>query len=429
MNESTAITPKVQAELASLQPTSLAGSMSVEQIVEQRKIVARIADEVMQDGIHYGNVPGVDKKSLSKSGAEVLGLVFNLAFDPVVEDLSTPGVYRYRVTTKITNKSTGEFLGSGVGECSTDEEKYAWRAAVNENEYNSYPADQKRKKWKKGWGDKPDTEVLQVRTDAATQANTCLKMGKKRSVVDGVLTVTAVSDKFTQDMEDVDPSTINGGGDHHSEPVGSPDGKLYVREIYIIKSGKSDKGPWNIYGIKMTDGITYRTFDQHHADIAKDCLTNKKPVAIDKTFNTKYKTHELLGILPDLTDPEVHDAEFKDQPHPTNGHHPAAAASTEANRDEVISYFELAVEESTNARGYKEIIVSGKSNSIDQLLDAEILTRHVKAKEETWTKEKGSWRKISDHWVIVFAEAGFPLFLKSLREQMAKEVPQAELAL
>jgi hypothetical protein len=41
--------------------------------------------------------------------------------------------------------------------------------------------------------------------------NTVLKIGKKRAQVDGILTVTAASDIFTQDIED-DPSLFGGSG-------------------------------------------------------------------------------------------------------------------------------------------------------------------------------------------------------------------------
>jgi hypothetical protein len=55
-------------------------------------------------------------------------------------------------------------------------------------------------------------------------ANTVLKMAKKRALVDGVLTATAASDAFDQDLEDLetipenDPDEPPAGKPHVSQP-------------------------------------------------------------------------------------------------------------------------------------------------------------------------------------------------------------------
>jgi hypothetical protein len=48
----------------------------------------------------------------------------------------------------------------------------------------------------------------QVRTNPADVANTILKMAKKRAQVDAVITATAASDIFTQDIEDLPPEVV-----------------------------------------------------------------------------------------------------------------------------------------------------------------------------------------------------------------------------
>jgi hypothetical protein len=52
------------------------------------------------------------------------------------------------------------------------------------------------------WNGKVE-QKQQVRTNPADVANTILKMAKKRGLVDAILTVTAASDIFTQDIEDL----------------------------------------------------------------------------------------------------------------------------------------------------------------------------------------------------------------------------------
>ena len=89
-------------------------------------------------------------------------------------------------------------MGSGVGECSSNEEKYKWRKAISQKEYDATPEDKRRIKFTY------NDEIKQIRTNVADTANTVLKMAKKRALVDAVLTVTGASDMFTQDIEDMD---------------------------------------------------------------------------------------------------------------------------------------------------------------------------------------------------------------------------------
>src|SRR6185369_6401125 len=63
------------------------------------------------------------------------------------------------------------------------------------------PENRKRVKFSKYQGKVEKKQ--QVRTNPADVANTILKMAKKRGLVDAILTVTAASDIFTQDIEDL----------------------------------------------------------------------------------------------------------------------------------------------------------------------------------------------------------------------------------
>ena len=170
--------------------------------------IQEVMKEVMIRGTHYGTVPGCgDKPTLLKAGAEKLMMTFRLALDPEVEDLSDAYTRRYRVRTRVTAQSTGAFLGTGVGECASDEEKYAWREAVCREEFDATDPSLRREKWKRNL----KAPLLQVHTNPADVANTILKMAKKRSLVDAVLTVTGASDIFTQDIEDIPEEILNRG--------------------------------------------------------------------------------------------------------------------------------------------------------------------------------------------------------------------------
>ena len=156
--------------------------------------------EVMKDGTHYGTIPGTKSKSLYKAGAEKLMATFRLAAKPEVEDLSEGGEIAYRVTVNLLS-ANGTFVGAGIGECSSAEDKYSWRAAVCDEEWDETPENRRRIKFSK-WQGKVEKKK-QVRTNPADVANTILKMAKKRAQVDAVITATAASDIFTQDIEDL----------------------------------------------------------------------------------------------------------------------------------------------------------------------------------------------------------------------------------
>jgi hypothetical protein len=176
---------------------------SISDIKANIKTIQTVMTSVMKDGEHYGVVPGCgDKKVLLKPGAEKIMATFRIAPTFIVEDLSTSDECRYRVTATGAYSPTGTFLGQGVGECSTNEEKYKWRSAVCDEEFEDAPENRRRVKWKKGGYGKPAYKVKQVREDHADKANTVLKMAVKRALVAMVLIVTAASDIFTQDLED-----------------------------------------------------------------------------------------------------------------------------------------------------------------------------------------------------------------------------------
>ena len=167
-------------------------SLTAVEVKAQVNLIQSVMAKVMKKDVHYGTVPGCgDKPTLLKPGAEKIMATFRLSAEPVIEDLSTDDEIRYRITVRMLSR-LGEFVGAGIGECSSNEEKYKWRKAVCEEEFNETDEDRRREKWSKGYQAKKAYQTKQVRTNKADIANTILKMAKKRALVDGVLTATAV---------------------------------------------------------------------------------------------------------------------------------------------------------------------------------------------------------------------------------------------
>lgn len=167
----------------------------------QVNLVQEVMQAVMKKDTHYGVIPGTKKPSLYKPGAEVLAATFRIAVSYRVDDLSAGDEVRYRVAAVGTHQTSGIVLGEGMGECSSGEEKYKWRRAICQEEFDITPENRKRIKFSKYQGKVEKTP--QVRAESADQANTILKMACKRAQVAMTLNVTAASDIFTQDIEDL----------------------------------------------------------------------------------------------------------------------------------------------------------------------------------------------------------------------------------
>lgn len=172
------------------------GRMAVADIISHVATVQEVMRAVMKKDVHFGVIPGTDKPTLLKPGAEVLCMAFRIADSYQVEDLSEGSTVRYRVTCIGTHQTTGTMLGTGMGEASSGEEKYKWRKAWDD-EFDATPENLRRIK-------KGKYTMKQVRTEPADLANTILKMANKRAKMAMVLNVTAASDCFTQDLEDMD---------------------------------------------------------------------------------------------------------------------------------------------------------------------------------------------------------------------------------
>ena len=200
--------------------------MSLPKMKEQVRVLKELLDHIMLKNVHYGTIPGTQKPTLYKPGSEKILSTFRIAAAPSnIEDLSTEDEVRYRVTVSGTAQASGIFLGAGIGECSSDEEKYKWRKPVCEKEFEDAPIDRRREVWKKTEG-RPYL-LKQVRTNPKDVANTVLKMAKKRSQIDMTLTVTAASDVFDQDLEDLSPEVREGivNGGEKKPPITPPQEK------------------------------------------------------------------------------------------------------------------------------------------------------------------------------------------------------------
>ena len=241
MKNTTASTPLRDEHQVTMAVDPAASAMTVQQVLGQVALIQQIMVAAMKDGEHYGKIPGCGvKPTLLKPGAEKLCLTFRLAPTYVVEErLLERGHREYRVQCTLSSIITQAFIGQGVGICSTMEAKYRYRQNAAEPTDKPVP----RAYWDVRAEDPAKAQELiggrgfsvkkvegkggmiarggeKVQHDnPADHNNTVLKMAKKRALVDAVLTATAASDIFTQDLEDITANMALATPPPVSEPV------------------------------------------------------------------------------------------------------------------------------------------------------------------------------------------------------------------
>jgi hypothetical protein len=321
--------------------------LSAIQMREQVNLIQEVMKEVMQEGQHYGLIPGCgDKPSLLKPGAEKLMFTFRLVPDPEVEvfDLyhqTIAGHREYRVKVKIYSRG-GEYMGGGVGSCSTMEGKYRFRGGEKTGTGKPLP--------KAYWNLRNEGKIAEAqeligghgfshgKIDGAWEIceigekmehdnpadfyNTCEKMAKKRALVDATLTVTAASDIFTQDIEEMvevlpgAKAAAEGKKETKSakEPIKEPQKKsapgantatITIKEIAEQTKTKDDKPMKNVlFHVWSEDGVDYRTFDKKMAEAASSAIGKLVTVTFEKNqYGIDLKTLEPAEVKTEEREP------------------------------------------------------------------------------------------------------------------------------
>jgi len=187
---------------------------STNEVLTQIKKIQELMQQAMKDGEHFGKIPGCgDKPTLLKPGAEKLSFMFRLAprYEITIRDLGK-GHREYDIITSLYHISTGNFFGQGVGSCSTMESKFKYRWIDSPYKPKKEEADRLKHEGKGRWRKNGNDWIWQDRIEydnPADHYNTIEKMAKKRSLVDSILTATAASDIFTQDLEELEDEELS----------------------------------------------------------------------------------------------------------------------------------------------------------------------------------------------------------------------------
>lgn len=142
-----------------------------------------IVNQTLKKDQDFGVIPGTNKPTLLKPGAEKIIMLMGLESQyEIVEKVVDyeKGFFAYTVKSSLIKN--GQLITEGFGSANTKENRYQLK------EWND---ELKKKVWNGKF------------QDPYTLANTVLKMAKKRAQVDATLTVGSLSNVFTQDMEDL----------------------------------------------------------------------------------------------------------------------------------------------------------------------------------------------------------------------------------
>ncbi|HEY4711434.1 MAG TPA: hypothetical protein VIH69_01960 [Dehalococcoidia bacterium] len=266
----------------------------------------QVVHATMIKGLDYGVIPGTQKPTLLKPGAEKIAKLLGLADQYEImdrgEDWQKP-FFRYLIKCRLVHVTTGTVISEGLGECNSMENKYRWRW-VEERDLPSGIDKTKlvsRERKSKAGGHwmvyRFDNE------DIYSQVNTILKMAKKRSLVDAALSAGRLSDVFTQDIEDMSEAIESeaqvvpakpiaeshpAGGEEEEQGKGkgiestAPPSELGIDMVWLLESLK--KVHWSDFTLKswvksQKWGVNT---DRPLANVLADLTAEQKEKLVDK---------------------------------------------------------------------------------------------------------------------------------------------------
>jgi hypothetical protein len=184
--------------------------------------------KVLNKGVDYGPIPGSDKPTLLKPGAEKMCSFFGLTPKFPLEDREEDWTgerhggepfFYYRYKCQLYRGD--QLIAEGEGSCNSWEKKYRYRQSERKcPKCGKTTIIKGKEEYGGGWicfskkggcgtkfaNDAPEIinqDVGQVKNpDPADIVNTLQKMAQKRALVAPVLIATNTSDYFTQDIED-----------------------------------------------------------------------------------------------------------------------------------------------------------------------------------------------------------------------------------
>ena len=159
-----------------------------------------LVKNTLKSGHDFDVIPGTNKPTLLKPGAEKINMLFGINpeydFLDKIEDYQND-FFAYNI--KCTLYQNGRPVAQGVGSCNSKEKKYRYLNVKEED----IPQGMDISNLEVVTDKYGKTKYKIENPDICSLVNTILKMAKKRSHIDATLQVAALSEIFTQDAEDM----------------------------------------------------------------------------------------------------------------------------------------------------------------------------------------------------------------------------------
>lgn len=191
-------------------PTSLSiiDTVEIQQVQATMNKISQfqqVVQQTLHQGHDFGIVPGTEKPTLLKPGAEKILMMMGLRSEFEIADSTRDfekGFFQYQVRCRLIKGDV--IITEGLGACNTREKKY-------------------------------------IKQDPYTIDNTILKMAKKRALVDAALLVASLSDLFTQDIEDMDISgqQVSSQRKTYTDQDGTIS-KAQAKRMFALASGNAE---------------------------------------------------------------------------------------------------------------------------------------------------------------------------------------------
>lgn len=224
---------------------ALSPNLQIQHAVARYNMMVEFVSLVMKEGKDFGAVPGTDKPTLLKPGAEKLSSLFELypvfhLADKVLD--WERDLYFYQYECSLINRKSGEIWGTGLGSCNSRESKYQYRKAERTcPKCGKASIIKGKKEYGGGWlcwtkkdgcgakfpeGDQSiEGQVVGriINPDIPDLLNTIDKMAQKRALVAAALIACNASEFFTQDVEDMGPGYIGDYVEGEYKTVAQPE--------------------------------------------------------------------------------------------------------------------------------------------------------------------------------------------------------------
>lgn len=235
---------------------------TVSETLAKVKTLQATLKNILVENHDYGKIQGCgEKPTLLKPGAEkilmALGLTSTYELIEHTEDFTDKGFFAY--TVKCNLLKNGAKITEGLGHANSKEKKWALEF-VYESELPA-GTDKELLKKKQFKGSNGTYYKYQIDADANSKANTILKMAKKRSQIDAVLTVASLSEIFTQDFDDL--------------PTEEPTSKPVVDKVKENIKSKPDNLVCSECGKEISKQVADYSMDKYGKMLCYDCQKNR----------------------------------------------------------------------------------------------------------------------------------------------------------